>query len=70
MMTVRVRVRHYTSHWHRSRFHSIAYWLLGIWMLELCWWMLVGTVIVSVWFYTGMAYAAVWAVRKLASRRH
>lgn len=63
---VRIKVHHWPSH----RFYSAAYWLLGIWMLELCWWMLVGTVVVSVWFYAGMALGVVWAVRALARRRH
>ncbi|HEY2101503.1 MAG TPA: hypothetical protein VGH72_33905 [Pseudonocardia sp.] len=53
------RILRYTVTWtgrHRSRHHSIAYWIFGIWMLELCLWMLVGGAIATF-------YATVWTVR-------
>lgn len=52
---------HYSINWsarthraHRSRFHHVSYWLFGGWMLELCFWAVVGGAVggtVIVWWF-------------------
>lgn len=35
----------------RNRFHTLWYWLVGVWALEIGWWVLVGVYLTVAWLW-------------------
>lgn len=62
---------HYSINWtarthraHRTRFLHVSYWLFGGWLLELCWWFVVGGAVagsVIVWWFVKASFVGLLA---------